>query len=140
MNAVPLIRYACFVAPLLLGLLFLFGEPDKPVSVPASDRWTAVDSLRAMAHLGEPVQGHNVRTEQAASEPAGSAGLATITARESALIMNAQASMDAQGTASQPAADKPRKRKIAARQVRVRTAAAESAQRAPADVFRPPSW
>ena len=147
MNTVPVIRYLCLVTPLLLGLLFLFGEADKPSSVPdsvpASDRWTSVDSRRAMAHLGEPLQGHYarlVRTEQAASEPPASTGHAEIAARERPLIMNAQASMDIQRTARQPAEDKPRPRRTAARQVRVRTAAADSAQRMPVDVFRPPSW
>jgi hypothetical protein len=144
MQIVPVIRYLCLVGPLLLSLLFLFGDPDKPASAPAPDRWTSVDSLRAMAHLGEPVQGHAgnprfVRTERASSEPAASIGLAKIAERENPLIMNAQANMDSQTTAGQPAA-KPRKPKMATRQVRVRTAVAENAQRMPLDTFRPPSW
>lgn len=69
----PLIRYFCLVGPFLLGLLFLLGDLDKPATIPAPDRWNSIDSLRAMAHLGEPVQGHAatarfVRREQA--EPA----------------------------------------------------------------------
>jgi hypothetical protein len=68
MRIVPVIRYFCLVGPFLLGLLFLLSDPDKPATAP--DRWNSIDSLRAMAHLGEPVQGHAatarfVRREQA---------------------------------------------------------------------------
>jgi hypothetical protein len=142
MQIVPVIRYVCLVGPLLLSMLFLFGEPDKPATTPAPDLWTSVDSLRAVAHLGEPVQGRAgnarfVRTERTLSEPAGSTGLAKIAALENPVIMNAQANMDSQGTARQPAAAKSRKSKMAVRQVRTRTAVAE-AQRV--ETFRPPSW
>lgn len=135
MQIVPIIRYLCIVGPLLLSLLFLFGAPDKPGSTPAPGYWSSVDSLRAMAHLGEPVQGlaRNARfvwTERAPPEPAASTN---------PVIMNAQANMDSQRTAGPPAA-KPRKPKLATRQIRVRTAVAENAQRMPLDVFRPPSW
>ena len=53
----PIIRYTCLVGSFLLGMLFLLGERDTPAGPPIPDRWTSVDSLRAMAHLGEPVQG-----------------------------------------------------------------------------------
>ena len=97
MRIVPVIRYVCLVGPLLLSILFLFGEPDRPARDPAPDRWTAVDSLRAMAHLGEQVQGYGgdarfVRMERASSEPAATR-LAEIAAQGNPVIMGAQASM-----------------------------------------------
>ena len=69
----PIIRYTCLVGSILLGMLFLLGDRDIPAGSPVPDRWTSVDSLRAMAHLGEPVQGQArdarfVRTERAPSE------------------------------------------------------------------------
>jgi len=137
---VPIIRYTCLVGSFLLGVLFLL---DTPVSSPAPDRWTSVDSLRAMAHLGEPVQGARlVRTERAPPEPAGRNDLAGIAARENPLIMNAQANMDLRKPASQPAAAaaKPRKQKFTRRQVRVRTVIAENAPRTSMEIFQPPSW
>jgi hypothetical protein len=136
----PIIRYTCLVGSLLLGMLFLLGDRDMPASSPVSERWTSVDSLRAMAHLGEPVQGARfVKIERAPPEPAGRP--ADIAVRENPLIVNAQANMDLPKPASQPgaAAAKPRKQKIANRQVRVRTAIAENTQRMPSDAF-PPSW
>jgi hypothetical protein len=147
---VPIIRYVCIVAPLLLGLLFLLSDPDKPASIAAADRWGAVDSLRALAHLGEPVQGHAgtarfVRSEQVSSEPANRSQLAEPAAQEKAPIMNAQAKMDSAGMSAQraikqSAAVKPRKQKVAARELRLRTAAAENPQRISPEMFRPPSW
>jgi hypothetical protein len=140
---VPIIRYTCLVGAFLLGMLFLLGDRDTPVSSPVPDRWTSVDSLRAMAHLGEPVQGARlVRTERAPPEPAGRNDLAEIAARENPLIMNAQASMDLRKPASQPAAAaaKPRKQKFTSRQVRVRTVIAENAPRTSMEIFQPPSW
>jgi hypothetical protein len=138
----PIIRYICLVGSLLLGMLFLLAERDTPAGSPAPDRWTAVDSLRAMAHLGEPVQGARfVRIERTSPEPASRNAFAEIAVRENPLIMNAQANMDLRKTAGQPAAvaAKPQKRKIANRQVRIRTAIAENTQRMPSDAF-PPSW
>jgi hypothetical protein len=139
---VPIIRYTCLVGSFLLGMLFLLGDLDTPAGSPVPDRWTSVDSLRAMAHLGEPVQGARlVRTERAPPELASRTDLAEIAVRENPLIMNAQAGMDLRKTASQSAAAaaKPRKQKTTNRQVRVRTAIAENTQRMPSDVF-PPSW
>jgi hypothetical protein len=138
---VPIIRYTCLVGSFLLGMLFLLGDGDTPAGSPVPDRWTAVDSLRAMAHLGEPVQGARfVRIERPPPEPASRTDLAEIAVRANPLIMNAQASMDLPKTASPSAAGKPRKRKIANRQVRVRTAIAENASPMSMEVFRPPSW
>jgi hypothetical protein len=134
---VPIIRYTFLVGSFLLGMLFLLGDRDTPAGSPVPDRWTAVDSLRAMAHLGEPVQGARlVRIESAPPEPASRTDLAV---PANPLIVNAQASMDLPKTAS-PSAGKPRKRKIANRQVRVRTAIAENAPPTSMEVFRPPSW
>jgi hypothetical protein len=138
---VPIIRYTCLVGSFLLGMLFLLGDRDTPAVSPVPDRWTSVDSLRAMAHLGEPVQGARfVRIERAHPELASRNVPAEITVRESPLIMNAQANMDFRKAASRPAAVKPRKARIAARQVRVHTAAAENAPRTSMEMFRPPSW
>jgi hypothetical protein len=140
---VPIIRYTCLVGSFLLGMLFLLGDRDTPASSPVPDRWTSVDSLRAMAHLGEPVQGARfVRIERAPPEPAHRSELAEIAARENPLIMNAQASLDLRIAASQSAAAaaKPRKQKIAHRQVRIRTAIAENAPQTSMETFRPPSW
>ncbi|HXO73436.1 MAG TPA: hypothetical protein VN838_31150 [Bradyrhizobium sp.] len=141
----PIIRYTCLVGSFLLGMLFLLGDPETRVSSPAPDRWTSVDSLRAMAHLGEPVQGQTrdarfIRTERAPPEPANRNDPAEIAVRQDPLTMNAQASMDLRKTASQSAAAKPRKQKIANRQVRVRTAIADNAPPTPMEMFRPPSW
>ena len=143
-HAVPIIRYVCLVGSYLLGMLFLLGDVDKPAGSPAAAHWTSVDSLRAMAHLGEAVQGQGlnarfVRTEKAAAELGSRNGVAEIAVRENPLIMNAQASMDLRKTASQSAAGKPRKQKIP-RQVRVRTVIAENAPRTSMEMFRPPSW
>jgi hypothetical protein len=144
---VPIIRYTCLVGSFLLGMLFLLDDRDTPAGSPVPARWTAVDSLRAMAHLGEPVQGQArdgrfVRTERAPPEPANRNDLAEIAVRENPLIMNAQASVDVRKTASPSAAaaTKPRKQKNANRQVRVRTAVAENAPPTSMEVFRPPSW
>jgi hypothetical protein len=140
---VPIIRYICFVGSILLGMLFLLGDRDTPADSPAPGRWTSVDSLRAMAHFGEPVQGARfVRIERAPPEPAHRNEPAEIAPRENPLIMNAQANMDLRKTVSQsaPSMAKPRKRKLANRQVRVRTAIAENASQTSVEVFRPPSW
>jgi hypothetical protein len=139
---VPIIRYTCLVGSFLLGMLFLLGDRGPPAGSPVPDRWTSVDSLRAMAHLGEPVRGARfVQIERAPPQPASRNGLAEIAVQENPLIMNAQANMDLRKTVSQSAAAaaKPRKQKTANRQVRVRTAIAENTQRMPSDVF-PPSW
>jgi hypothetical protein len=126
-------------------MLFLLGDVDKPAGSPAPDRWTSVDSLRAMAHLGEVVQGQGrdarfVWTEKAPREPAYRNDVLDITVRENPLIMSAQASMDLRKTASQSAAEKPRKQKNPNRQVRVRTVIADNAPRTSMEMFRPPSW
>jgi hypothetical protein len=142
---VPIIRYICLVGSFLLGMLFLLGDVDKPAGSPAPARWTSVDSLRAMAHLGEavPGQGHDarfVRTEKAPPELASRNDVAEIAVRENPLIMNAQASMDLRKTAGQSATAKPRKPKNPNRQVRVRTMIAENAPRTSVEMFQPPSW
>jgi hypothetical protein len=137
----PIIRYTCLVGSFLLGMLFLLGDRDTRATSPVPDRWTSVDSLRAMAHLGEPVQGARfVRIERAHPELAGRNDLAKIAVQENPLIMNAQASMDLRKTASQSAAGKPRKQKTQNRQVRVRTMIAENAPRTSVEMFQPPSW
>jgi hypothetical protein len=137
---VPIIRYTCLVGSFLLGMLFLLGDRDTPAAPAGPDRWTSVDSLRAMAHLGEPVQGQARDTRFARTELASHNNLADIAVRENPLIMNAQASMDVRKTARQSAAGKPRKQKIANRQGRVRTATAENASQTSLEMFRPPSW
>jgi hypothetical protein len=144
-HTVPIIHYTCLVGSFLLGMLFLLGERDTPASPAIPDRWTSVDSLRAMAHLGEAVQGQArdtrfVRTEKAPHEPAGRNDLAEVAVRENPSIMNAQANMDLRKSAGQSAAGKPRKQKIPSRQVRVRTAIAENAPRTSMEMFPPPSW
>jgi hypothetical protein len=150
MHAVPIIRYICVAAPLLLGLLFLLSDPDKPASIAAADRWSAVDSLRALAHLGEPVQGHSgtarfVRSEQVSSEPANRSRPAEPAVQEKVSIMNAQAKMDSSGmnarrATKQSTAVKPRRQRVAARELRLRTAAAENPGRISPEMFRSPSW
>jgi hypothetical protein len=136
----PIIRYTCLVGSFLLGMLFLLGDRDTPATSPVPDRWTSVDSLRAMAHFGEPVQGDRfVRTERAPPELSSRNDLAEIAVRNP-LIMNAQANMDLRKTAGQSAAGKPRKQKNPNRQVRVRTVIAENALPMSVEVFRPPSW
>jgi hypothetical protein len=138
---VPIIRYICFVGSVLLGMLFLLGNRDAPATSPVPDRWTSVDSLRAMAHLGEPIQGVRfVRIERAPPQFASRNDLAEIAARENPLIVNAQASMDPRKPVSQSAAKKPRKQKNPNRQVGVRTMIAQNALPTPVEMFRPPSW
>jgi hypothetical protein len=138
---VPIIRYTCLVGAFLLGMLLLLGDRDTRTGSPAPDRWTAVDSLRALAHPGEFVQGPAfVRIERAPPEPASRTDLTEIAVPASPLIVNAQASMDLPKTASPSAAGKPRQRKIANRHVRVRTAIAQNAAPTSMEVFRPPSW
>ena len=141
----PIIRYTCLVGSFLLGMLFLLGDHGPPASSPVPDRWTSVDSLRAMAHLGEVVRGQGrdtgfVRTEKTPAELASRNDLAEIAVRENPLIMNAQASMELRKTASQSAAGKPRKQKNPNRQARARTVIAENAPRTSMETFRPPSW
>jgi hypothetical protein len=146
---VPVIRYVCVVGPFLLGMLFLLSDQDKSANVSAPERWTSVDTLRAMAHLGEPVQGYAgsariVRAEQPSSDLANRNQLAELATQEKPLIMNAQArmdlaAMDSKRVARQSTAIKPRKQKMAARQVRFRTAVAEDTQ-IRLDIFRAPSW
>jgi hypothetical protein len=145
---VPIIRYVCLVGPFLLGMLFLLGEPDKPASVSTPDRWTAVDSLRAMAHLGERVEEHAETARfvrRAGSEPADRNPIAEAAVQEKPSIMNAQAKMDLTEISSQRAnkqagVAKSRKQRAVAGQVRVRTAVAESTQRISSEFFPPPSW
>jgi hypothetical protein len=51
----PVVRYFIGVGSLLLAALFLAGEngsPSQPRS--ATESWTASDTLRSMAHHGEP--------------------------------------------------------------------------------------
>lgn len=142
----PLLRYICLVGPALLALLLLFGEPDRQSPVtPDPVRWTAVDSLRAMAHIGEPGRWTDrdarfVRTaivSAARAEPR-DASLRTesgMPASQKPSIMNARASLDPPRTA-RTRAPKPRKPRVAARATRVHTAVADK----PPDEFRPPSW
>jgi hypothetical protein len=123
-------------------MLFLLDNRDTPAGPPIPDRWTSVDSLRAMAHLGEPVEGRARDARFSRTELASRNNLAAIAVRENPLIMNVQASMDVPKTASPSAAAaaKPRKQKNANRQVRVRTAIAENAPPMSVETFRPPSW
>jgi hypothetical protein len=142
---VPIIRYTSLVGLFLLGMLFLLGDRDIPEAPAVPGRWTSVDSLRAMAHLGEAVQGQArdtrlVPTEKTPPEPARRNDLAEIAVRENPSIMNAEASMDLRKTASQSAAGKPRKQKNPNRQVRVRTVVADNAPRTSMEMFPPPSW
>jgi hypothetical protein len=139
---VPIIRYTCLVGSFLLGVLFLLGDRGPPVGSPVPDRWTSVDSLRAMAHLGEPVRDAGfVQIQSAPPQPDRRNELAELAVRENPVIMNAQANIDLRKTVSQSAAAaaKPRKQKTTNRQIRVRTAIAENTQRMPSDVL-PPSW
>lgn len=141
----PVIRYICLVGPALLALLFVFGQPDQQSPVmPDPVRWTAMDSLRAMAHIGEPGRWKDrdarfVRTaivSSARAEPRDAAVQAEpIRPATRPSIMDARASMDSP-RAARARAPKPRKARVAARPARVHTAVAEK----PADEFRPPSW
>lgn len=142
----PLLRYICLVGPALLALLFLFGEPDRQSpAAPDAVRWTAVDSLRAMAHIGEPGRWNDrdarfVRTAIVSSARADprDAAIGTesgIPVSQKPSILNARASMDPP-RAAKARAPKPRKGRMAARTARVQTAVAEK----PPDEFRLPSW
>jgi len=143
---VPLLRYICLIGPALLALLFLLEQPDQRAAVsPDPARWTAVDSLRAMAHIGEPVHGKDrdaryVRTAIVSSARAEPRDAVIRTEAESPAsqkpsVMNAHASMDSR-KAAKARAPKARKARVAARPARLRTAVAEK----PLDEFRPPSW
>jgi len=135
---VPVIRYTCLVGSFLLGMLFLLGDSDTAGGPPAPDRWTSVDSLRAMAHLGEPVQGLARDVRFSRTELASRTNPADIAVRENPLIMNAQASIDVRKIGNQSAARKPRKQKMATRQARGRTLIAESAPPTSPEMFQPP--
>jgi hypothetical protein len=141
-HTMPILRYTCLVGSFLLGMLFLLDDRDTLADSSGPDRWTSVDSLRAMAHLGEPVQGLARDARFSRTELASRNNLADIAVRENPLIMNAQASIDVRITASQSvaAAAKSRKQKNANRQVRVRTAIAENPSPTSMETFRPPSW
>jgi hypothetical protein len=128
----------------LLALLFLFGEPDRPAAVaPDPGRWTAVDSLRAMAHIGEPGRWKDrddrfVRTaiiSSARAEPRDATIRAEPERPARRSLLNARASMDFPN-AAKSRAPRPKKARVAARTRRVHTAVAEK----PPDEFRPPSW
>lgn len=146
----PLIRYICLVGPVLLGLLFLISEADQqtPASA-ASARWTSVDALRAMAHLGEPVHGRDrdarfvhtaiISSARAASPQPPRTELENPAASPKPSAIKARASMDLPKFA-RVRAPKTRKARVAARPGRARTAVAENAPRAMRDEFRPPSW
>jgi len=145
-----LIRYIFLVGPALLGLLFLLSEPDrKPASPAAAQSWTAADSLRAMAHLGEPVRDRDrdirfSRTAIISSARADAVQPAPRTdsgavAAQMPVTMNAQARMEAPKAVRGRNA-KPRKTKIADRRHRIHTAIAENPQRIPPAAFQPPSW
>ncbi len=140
----PVIRYICLVGPALLALLFVFGQPARQSPVTDPVRWTAVDSLRAMAHIGEPGRWEDrdtrfVRTaiiSSARAEPRDAAIHAEPERPATrSPIMNAHASMDS-SRAARARAPKPRKARVAVRPARVHTAVAEK----PRDEFRPPSW
>jgi hypothetical protein len=144
-----LIRYICLVGPALLGLLFLLSEPDQKPGASSPQGWTAEDSLRAMAHLGEPMRDRDrdirfARTAIISSaradavQPAPRTDTGAVTAQPPA-IMNAQARMESpkMARARNP---KPRKTRIANRRSRIHTAIADNPQRMVPAAFQPPSW
>jgi hypothetical protein len=57
-----LLRYFVCVGAVLLGALFVVGDGDGPPAQRASMAWTSTDSLRSMAHRGEPKFPSNNRT------------------------------------------------------------------------------
>ncbi|HEU0085048.1 MAG TPA: hypothetical protein VFQ87_19530 [Bradyrhizobium sp.] len=140
----PLIRYLCLVGPALLGLLFLLSEPDqKPSALPASERWTSADALRAMAHIGEPVRDRerDIRFARTAIVSAARAEAAqpAVLASQKPSLMNAEARMTPPAARRvRPA--KPHKARMAARSRHIRAAVADNPQRIASDAFHAPSW
>jgi len=144
-----LIRYIFLVGPALLGLLFLLSEPDRKPAASSPQSWTAADSLRAMAHLGEPVRDRDrdirfARTAILAAaradtpEPAARTDTGAVVTQKPT-IMNAQARLELpKGPRARNA--KPRKTRIADRRSRIHTAIADNPQRMLPAPFQPPSW
>ncbi|MDB5635000.1 MAG: hypothetical protein JWR49_3855 [Tardiphaga sp.] len=52
----PLVRYLFLVGSILVGILCVIDAREKPVNKPAGGGRTSLDTLRAMAHHGEPEQ------------------------------------------------------------------------------------
>jgi hypothetical protein len=143
-----LIRYIFLVGPALLGLLFLLSEPDRKPAASSPQPWTAADSLRAMAHLGEPVRDRDrdIRFSRTAIlssaradtlEPSPRPDLGAVTQKPA--MMDAQARMELP-KAPRTRNPKPRKTRIADRRSRIHTAIADNPQRMLPAAFQPPSW
>ena len=57
----PLFGYFVCVGAVLLAALFVVGDSDRSPAQRASKSWTPTDSLRNMAHHGEPKDPTNIR-------------------------------------------------------------------------------
>lgn len=55
-RAVPIFRYFLVVGGALLGLIIFLGDAKQPSDLDSNKQWTTLDTLRAMAHHGEPSQ------------------------------------------------------------------------------------
>jgi hypothetical protein len=58
----PFLRYFVCVGAVLLAALFVIGDGDGPPAQRATKAWTSTDSLRSMAHHGEPKVPSDIRT------------------------------------------------------------------------------
>ena len=58
----PVFRYFVCVGAVLLTALLMFGDNGGSQAERASESGTATDSLRSMAHHGEPKDTSNIRT------------------------------------------------------------------------------
>ncbi|MDB5505294.1 MAG: hypothetical protein JWR89_5196 [Tardiphaga sp.] len=135
-SALFLFRYLCLVGSVLVGALWLFGSHENGLSSAQTERWTSLDTLRAMAHHGEPQRRQAVFTDDAApvrlavteAAPLPPAPPLVSSAIKSPAINisfnDAQARYRLKETARSNMSRKPRRQAIAARAVKPRTAGA----------------
>jgi hypothetical protein len=135
-SALPLFRYLCLVGSVLVGALWLFGSHENGLSSAQTERWTSLDTLRAMAHHGEPQRRQAVFTDDAAPirvavteaaplPPAPPLLSPAVTPPViNASFNDAQARYRLKETARPHMSRKPRRQAIAARAVKPRTGGA----------------
>lgn len=136
----PLIRYLFLVGSVLAAIIYVVGDTETAATAPANRGWTALDTLRAMAHHGEPAQRAVSLVYNKAAEPADEVAI-TLAAPQAAVqsntqsppaIANAQARVKPKQAARENFPRKNRRQATVQRAVRSRTTVA--------DADRPPSF
>jgi hypothetical protein len=87
---VPLIRYFFLIGSILAAIIYVIGDTETAATAPADRGWTALDTLRAMAHHGEPAQRAASLVYNNAAEPAGEVAIALDPAPQAAVQPNTQ--------------------------------------------------